>query len=106
MGDEQLMTDDDPWIQAERKHERDMTDMKMRDDRERRQQRNVMVGYIASAVTAVLVVAGIVLLVLGWQRNANEHSQQLEQACIEAGGTWAGINGGGKACVRIEEMPK
>jgi hypothetical protein len=102
------MTEDDGWIKAERAHEREMAEMMNRNNRDRRAHRNEMIGYIATAVAITLSVAALVAGIYAWQHDAGKRGQQLELACIEAGGTWTQIGGGNasKVCVHIAEVPK
>lgn len=101
------MTDAD-WVAQERKHERDMADMKMRDDRDRRVQRNQMAGYIATAVAAVLIIAALVAGIYAWQHDAGQRDHEVEIACTAAGGTWTQIGGSNasEVCVHIAEIPR
>ena len=102
------MPDDDPWIKAERAHERDMADLKFRDDRYRREQRTERIVAVCVAFGIVGSLAVLAALIYFWQESAGERGRKVEEACIAAGGTWTVLGGGtGKAvCVRVSELPQ
>ena len=96
---------DEGWIKAEREHEREMAEAKFREARFRRAAMTTRIGYVSTAVAAIGVVAILALLAYTWQKSTGERGQELEQACIEAGGTWTQIGGStGKVCVHIDKV--
>jgi hypothetical protein len=98
---------DEGWIKAEREHEREMADIKFKNDYRQREALTTRIGFIAWALGAVGVVAILALLIYNWQADSGERGMELEQACIEAGGTWTQIGGSqSKMCVHIDGVER
>jgi len=94
---------DETWIKAEREHEREMADIKFKNDYRKREALTTRIGYIAWAVGIVGVTAILAWVVISWQASAGERGMEIEKACIAAGGTWTQFGGStGKMCVHLE----
>jgi len=94
---------DEGWIKAERAHERDMAEIKSKNDYRQREAITTRIGYISTAFGIVGVTAILAWLIISWVDSNGERGHQLEQTCIAAGGTWTTINSGNsKVCIHID----
>ena len=98
---------DEGWIKAEREHEREMADIKFKNDYRQREAMTTRIGYAAWAFGIVGVTAILAWLIISWVHSSDERGMELEKACIAAGGTWIQLGGStGKVCVHIDRIER
>jgi hypothetical protein len=96
------MTDAD-WVKQERDHEYSMADLKMKDQWRKREAWNVRIGYIATAVAAVLITAIVIIPIYLYNVSSGKTSKEIQIACATSGGTWTSLGGGSNMCVYFDK---
>lgn len=96
---------DDGWIREERRHEREMAELRLKKET---RQRNALTDRITAvaAATAVIAVAAIIAwLVWALVSPSGERAQELHLACTAEQGTWVSLGDGPKVCVWLKDGP-
>lgn len=95
----------DDFIRATNAHERNMFEERRRADETRRGQINTRIGYIASALVAIVVVVTVVGAFAWNAERGSQRDQEMRLACTEQGGSWVTFGANGDpVCVRLTEV--
>ena len=98
------MTEDWDFVKSTNAHEREMTRMRMEDERNKRMHRTERTKAWATAFGAVTIVAIIIGSIVYIWYGSTQSDREVKIACAEAGATWTSIGRGSPVCVRLEEV--
>ena len=95
----------DDFIKATNAHEYRMFEERRRADDRRREQMNTRIGYVMSALVAIVVVVTIVGAFAFHANRSAERDQEVRLACTEQGGSWVSLGtNADPVCIQIKEV--